>query len=354
MDVLVVYSGRLAASATSQNPKVDLPFPTYRSRSNYNRSYSYFLTKCHDQGLTAGFSTSNDVIGAGTCNSYWYHTKEGWGRERKNCYSNNIFDKLLPTSRANIMDRDLLFSSSNVKSFNNQALGELFADKFKTYQRFPTYSAPTVALTDSSYSGVKCALKSLSLLIKRHPHTSDFEPAIFLKKRYGAGGYGIYKIDKDYTKTICRLATRRQGRSYVIQPAIIYDRGFMYQDRPALTDIRLIFQNNRLIQTYIRIASPDSYLCNEHRGGELIYLDLASIPTSVVKVAKQISHDLNKPHSLYALDFVISNNGHIFLLEGNNGPGIDWNKQKPRNEQMSKQLITSIVQELAHRARSTT
>jgi glutathione synthase/RimK-type ligase-like ATP-grasp enzyme len=354
LDVLVVYSSKLAASATGRDLRATSPFPAHRGRSNYNQSYTYFLTKCHEQGLTAGFSTSKNIIGAGTCNSYWSHTKEGWSRHRTSCYSSNIFDKLSPTSLANITNRDLLFSSSSIRPFNNQTLCELFADKFQTYQRFPTYSVPTVALTDSSYSGIKRALKSMALLIKHHSHASDFEPAIFLKNRYGAGGYGIYKIDKDYAKTIYHLTSRRRSMSYVIQPAIRYDQGFVYQGKPALTDIRLIFHNNRIIQSYIRIAKPNSYLCNEHQGGELIYLDLASIPTSVVRVAKEISNELNKPHSLYALDFVISNSGHIFLLEGNNGPGIDWNSQNLRNEQMSKQLIATIVQELARRVQSDT
>jgi glutathione synthase/RimK-type ligase-like ATP-grasp enzyme len=349
LDVLVVYSGELADSATNQNLGVDFPFPSRLGTDNYNQSYAYFLAECSRQGLSAGFSTSKDITGAGTCKSYWDYTDGEWDKVEDSCYAEEIFDKLSPTSKTKIISRNLLFSSSDVRPFNSQDLSQTFADKLKTYQKLPVHSIPTIAITDSSLRGVKQALNSLSLLIKNHPHAEDFGPAIFLKDRFGACGNDIYKISSNYPKAIHKILNEDLSLSYIIQPAVLYDQGFIYEGKPALTDIRLIFQNNQLIQGYIRIAKNDSYLCNEHKGGKLVYLDLKKIPKSVIKIAKQISHDLNKPHSLYALDFVMSNHGHVFLIEGNAGPGIDWNKQKPRNEKMSKQLITNIVEELARR-----
>lgn len=352
LDVLVVYSGKIATSAHDQDPRSSLPFPTHQGRAGYNQSYAYFLDECHKQGLTAGFSTSNDITGPGSCSSYWQYQAGEWNKNEDNCYAEDIFDKLSPTSPTKIVSRDLLFSSSDVKPFNNNALSLLFTDKLQTYRKLPTYSIPTVALANFSLREVRLALKSLKLLTKQHPHRLDFGSAIFLKNRYGAGGQDIHKIDSNPAKTIHTIINENPDCSYILQPAVLYDQGFIYQGQPALTDIRLIFQNNQLIQSYIRIAKPGSYLCNEHQGGELIYLNLAQIPASIVKAGKQIAQDLNKQHALYALDFVLSNHGHVFLLEGNTGPGIDWNDKKPHNIRMSKQLIISIVQEFSHRVRS--
>jgi glutathione synthase/RimK-type ligase-like ATP-grasp enzyme len=349
LDVLVVYSGNTAASANNQDPRVNSPFPAHRGQANYNQSYAYFLKQCRQQGLAAGFSTSDDITGPGTCDSYWKYARGQWDKNDHNCYAEDIFDKLSPTSDAKIVSRKLLFSSPDIRPFNSSALSLLFTDKLQTYRRLPDYSIPTVALTDTSHRGIKQALKSLSLLVKNHPHTIDFDSAIFLKDRYGAGGEDIHKIDSNHAKTIQQITNKHSELSYILQPAVLYDQGFRYQGKPALTDIRLIFQNNKLIQSYIRIAKPGSYLCNEHQGGELIYLDLAKIPPSVVKTGKKIAGELNQLHSLYALDFVISNHGQVFLLEGNTGPGIDWNSKKPQNERMSKQLIAGIVQEFASR-----
>ena len=41
------------------------------------------------------------------------------------------------------------------------------------------------------------------------------------------------------------------------------------------------------------------------------------------------------------------------VIEGNSGPGIDWDVTKMVNEKKSKQLITYIVEEFATRIKST-
>ena len=48
-------------------------------------------------------------------------------------------------------------------------------------------------------------------------------------------------------------------------------------------------------------------------------------------------------------DFIISNNGNIYLLEGNTGPGLDWNLLIRENEIEGQKLIRMIVKELVGR-----
>jgi len=70
----------------------------------------------------------------------------------------------------------------------------------------------------------------------------------------------------------------------------------------------------------------------------------------VVQYAQNIARELAKPSSVYALDFIVSNNGNIYFLEGNCGPGICWDSNLPKDEQMAKRLIQTIVKELKVRS----
>jgi len=52
-------------------------------------------------------------------------------------------------------------------------------------------------------------------------------------------------------------------------------------------------------------------------------------------------------------DFVISNSGNIYFLEGNIGPGITWDTTDLIDTQKAQQLIRSIVQVMAKRVVAT-
>ena len=76
------------------------------------------------------------------------------------------------------------------------------------------------------------------------------------------------------------------------------------------------------------------------------------MPSKVVAVSRNIAKILNKKSSLFALDFIISNNGNIYLLEANTGPGLDWNLSIKKNEIEAKKLIRIIINEITRRISS--
>ena len=88
------------------------------------------------------------------------------------------------------------------------------------------------------------------------------------------------------------------------------------------------------------------FRCNEHQGGSLKYIPKNNIPLGVVSNSNKIANFLNEKCSLYALDFIVSNNGNIYLLEGNTGPGLDWNLSIKENEIEAQKLIRIIIKEL--------
>ena len=97
------------------------------------------------------------------------------------------------------------------------------------------------------------------------------------------------------------------------------------------------------------MAKTGDFRCNEHQGGLLKYISKNEVPQEVVTTSNKIANVLNKKCSLYTLDFLISNNGNIYLLEGNTGPGLDWNLSIKENEIEAQKLIRIIVKELVTR-----
>jgi len=67
--------------------------------------------------------------------------------------------------------------------------------------------------------------------------------------------------------------------------------------------------------------------------------------------ANLTSKILNQSTSLYSLDFIISNNGNSYLLEGNTGPGLNWDPFLIEDKIKSKKLIRLVVKELSLRVK---
>jgi len=349
LDVLVVYSSGVALSASVEDSHSKHPFLLDSKQADYNRSYAYFLDACKKQGMKAGFTTSADIIGPGMCKNYWTSVANDWTKIDKNAKSFQIFDKISPVSKIRAAERKLLLASKKIMPFNDIELFAIFFDKLLTYKTLSSYAIPTVEISSNQSKDINIALQKLTALISKHSSSNDFSHQVILKDRFGAGGNHVYKVSTDFSKKIHSLMIKYPKINFVIQPFLKFDQGYTYQDKQTSTDIRLIFQHNQVLQYYLRIAKPNDFRCNEHQGGRLVYVTKNDIPESIHLMASKIIKKINKPQSLYALDFAISNTGKPYFIEGNVGPGIDWNITKKIDEKMSKQLIRSIVKELASR-----
>ncbi len=346
-DVLIVYTKSLAKSASDNRSGNTSPFVAGSSSESYSQVYGFFLETCLEYGLKAAFTTSADIIGAGLCRSYWTYKRNKWHKVNRPCFSGLIFDKFSPTKKKIKISRDLLFSSSRVKSFNDPELFGKFFDKLQTYNELSEFAIPTVALEEKTILGARSACRKLAKIVQSCPNSEDYGKDLVVKDRYGAGGRRVYKVGDRQCSEILRKIKHNSKSSFVIQPMVKFDQGFEYENNSVPTDIRLIYLGGKVVQSYIRRACPGDFRCNEHLGGSLTYLPLSLIPLSLIEIADIISRRLNRSGSLYALDFIISNNGHIFLLEGNTGPGLDWNVSEKENEKEAKNLIRLIVKELA-------
>lgn len=349
LDVLVVYSADLALSASVPDTQSKYPFALNRKQANYNPAYAYFLASCQRRGLRAGLTTSADIIGPGRCQSYWTFSAGKWHKKAGVARTQHIFDKISPRSPIRRTERELLFSDKRVKPFNDSELFTLFYDKLQTHQKLASVTIPTVSIRSSQLTDIEIAIAKLKKLVSALPGAADFSTELILKDRFGAGGNHVYKIDGAFASKIQKIARQYPKIRFVLQPFLRFDAGYAYKNNQTATDIRLIFQNNQLLQSYIRMAKIDDFRCNEHQGGQLVYITKKDIPTSIREMSHSIVEQLDRTQSLYALDFVVSNSGQPYLLEGNIGPGVDWDPKKKQNEDMSKALIRAIVDEVTNR-----
>lgn len=350
-DVLIVYAQGMTTSASNLSKENNTPFPLTSRNESYNIVYSYFLEICHKLNVKAAFTTSADIIGPGSCSSFWTFKDKKWFKNNSSCFSNLIFDKFSPISNGIKSRRQLLFSSAEVKPFNDPDLFSLFFDKQKTYDKLSQHSIPTISLgDDNTLQDIDNACKTLTKLMNYHPDSKDFNSDIIMKDRFGAGGRRVYKFKAGESQNMLNIINKKANFSFIIQPFAKFDKGFSYHNCPASTDIRLVYLKGKIIQSYIRVAKSGEFRCNEHQGGLLTYLSLKEIPPALIIKSNLIAKILNKKCSLYALDFIISNNGNPYLLEGNTGPGLDWNMSIKKNEIKAKKLIRLIVKELSLRS----
>ncbi len=348
-DVLIVYNGCSATSAEHGNRANFTPFTLGSRHESCNNAYSYFLENCRTHRLRAAFTTSSDIVGPGTCQSYWTFKDDKWHKHRSLCFSPLIFDKFSPKTTMGKKSRELLFSSKSIKSFNDPMLYKLFFDKQKTFDVLSDHTIPTLTLVSDTIENIGKTCNLLTTTLEEHPNADDFNCDIVMKDRFGAGGNHVYKFKSDQLTDMFAITSEYPHISFIVQPFAKFDKGYIHKDVPTSTDIRLIYLGDKIIESYLRTAKQDDFRCNEHQGGSLTYLPISKIPQKIIRKAKDIIAQLPSHHSLYSLDFIVSNSGNPYLLEGNTGPGLDWNLSVKKEEINAKKFIRRIVEELSFR-----
>jgi glutathione synthase/RimK-type ligase-like ATP-grasp enzyme len=99
-----------------------------------------------------------------------------------------------------------------------------------------------------------------------------------------------------------------------------------------------------IIQSYLRIAKTDEFRANAQQGGKVMYLSNALIPQDVITMVDNINAQLPSTTAIYTLDFIKSDNGNLYFIEGNMSPGLNWFDEE--DERRAKVLIRSIVENL--------
>lgn len=341
-DVIVVYNRKTAASARDESYTERAPFSKDGEHYSCNKSYKYFLQYCARQGLRAAFATTRDITGSGLFSSVWVFDKS-WKRKKEVAQTHLVFDKFSGFAIANVKKYALLMTHpKDVQLFHNKKIREIFDDKLKTFTRFSEYAIPTVEIDLSSQKSIDEAKKKLNARLKRHSQPADFTVDKYvLKDRNGAGGVNIFKVHK---KTdLLKIGKKFPHVNFILQPFIVAN-GFRFKEHLRSVDLRVIVCNGISVQSYIRIAKEGEFRANAKQGGTVQYLTPQMIPKDVLKMVKTINAKLPVQNSFYALDFIKSTNGHLYFIEGNSTPGLNWFDEA--DERRCKQLMRLIIKQL--------
>lgn len=338
----MVYNHFTAFSAADKTYTGQTPFSIDGASFSCNRSYEYLLQHCEKKGLRAAFTTTDDIIGPGLFNSVWILDKK-WKRQIQPAYTRLIFDKFSPLAYQYIEQSDLLTSNpGEVHFFHSRRIRSLFDNKLRTYKSFPDYTVPTVKINLLSEKTINIAQKKLQRLVSLSNHPDDFKETFVLKDKYGYAGINVFKIENN--KELSIIGQRKKKKiSFVLQP-FVEAAGFEFDNYQGNIDLRVIVCNGEIVQSYIRIPKDGDFRANASQGGQLVYLTTEQIPSDVVKMSKAIEKELPIQNSFYSLDYIKSSTGHLYLIEGNTTPGINWFEEK--NEIRAKQLMRLIVQKL--------
>lgn len=339
-DIMIVYDASRARSAADRTYHENAPFAHDSKYYNCNATYRYFIQYCKKQGLRAAFTSTDDVNTAGKFTSVWIYTNR-WERCLETVNARVIFDKFSRLApRLKKISRYLSTVKKPLPIFQNLQMQSLFDNKLATYQQFPDLVIPTVKIASLTKTGFRAAEKKLLILCQNHPFHKDFNSTVVLKDQYGMGGNNIFKINdnKDFAKINFDPAA-----NFVLQP-LIPATGFAITQYTGCTDLRVIICNNKIIQSYMRIAKAGEFRANAIQGGRVVYLTLKQIPQDVLAMINKIKKSLPSKTALYTLDFIKSKNGNLYFIEGNNSPGINWFDRE--DEKRAKQLIRLIIKNL--------
>ncbi|PIR75127.1 MAG: hypothetical protein COU34_04450 [Candidatus Magasanikbacteria bacterium CG10_big_fil_rev_8_21_14_0_10_43_9] len=230
----------------------------------------------------------------------------------------------------------------------------IFDNKLHTYHTFKEFAIPTVEIKGVTEKEILLAKKRLDTILQTHPHAEDFSDQYIIKNKKGSGGFNIFQVTftkNGIQKILEHCEKNNKNISYLLQPFLSCDTGFHFKKHSGTIDLRVISLYKKTIQSYIRVAKKGNFLANQHQGGNSFYISLKKIPQDVLSMNRKVKNILDATsdisHSLYALDYIRSNNGNLYLVEGNANPGIYWEYDEIRSsKQKTKKLINVIVNEI--------
>lgn len=339
-DIIIIYDAHLAHSAADPGYREATPFGKADAYFNCNATYQYFIEYGRAQGLQVAFTTTHDIAASGQFKSVWTY-QGGWERQLTTTNAKVIFDKFSNLLVRNHAVYKLLTTILKpLPFFHNQAMRVMFDNKLETYLEFPHYTIPTVQVHSLAPVDVAQAKKYLARKCRTHPYRDDFTTEYVLKDQFGIGGNSIFKIttDDDFANI-----PHNPAMHYILQP-LIQASGFSIAGYTGSSDLRVIIGNNKILQSYLRVAKEGEFRANAQQGGEVVYLTLDQIPEDVLAMITEIKQHLPNKYALYTLDFIKSQNGHLYFIEGNNSPGLNWFDRE--DEVKAKQLIHLLVANL--------
>lgn len=196
-------------------------------------------------------------------------------------------------------------------------------DKWLMYTLLKEYMPLTLPITQATWREVFAHLPGEKVVLK--PVT-------------GSSGEGVVITTKDAFTDADYPAG---DRPYLAQEFIDTSKGIP-GIAPGIHDLRLIFFNNQLKQSFIRLAAPDSLLSNYAQGASIEVVPLEKLPPLIQETAAAIDKKLAQYYPrVYTIDFML-HYGRPYLTEINTSPGLPHPALE--GEQFTNDFFTYVVE----------
>lgn len=144
----------------------------------------------------------------------------------------------------------------------------------------PEYCIPTVKVsTDPS--------ENIDRLLQKIKGEKDFDKnKLVVKSTKSFGGKDVSTISLN-PKELESIVNSNRKTEYIIQAFVKNLKKIKGADSVPY-DLRLVFLNEEIIQSFYRFSKPGEFRCNYHLGGSMKYISNEDIPKIVLEKATEI------------------------------------------------------------------
>ncbi len=168
---------------------------------------------------------------------------------------------------------------------------------------------------------------------------------VVIKPLHGSGGFGIFIGKKS------NAFKEKLTYPVITQKFIKSTRGIPgFSQKDEVSDLRLIYTDNKIVYALSRIAKEGSLFTNFHQGANAVLVPRNKIPKSVEKIAEEITKILAVfKNNHYSLDFIFDDDEKPIFVEMNTSPGFDLlkivgtEKIKKRNFELFVKSLDDIL-----------
>ncbi|XLQ20645.1 MAG: RimK family alpha-L-glutamate ligase [Candidatus Moraniibacteriota bacterium] len=247
----------------------------------------------------------------------WTYKNGSWIRDY-NIKPDLIYDKTSSKSETDLFKSSLneIFPLINDVEFTN-----LIDNKLFTSLLFPQH-------TKKHYKALNITdLKSILQSIKTEK--------VVLKTSSDSGGKNVYILQKNEIDNV-------ELPFPILAQEFIDSTNGITGITDSVHDLRLVFIENDLIYSYIRIPKKGSFLANLSQGGSMKILQNEQLPTSVNTLVTDVQNTLSTfKNKIYTIDLMFDENQKPWLIELNSMPGLFFTEKQFEERE---RVYTAIIE----------
>jgi len=248
----------------------------------------------------------------------WTFTNNKWKRVY-NIKPDLIYDKTKLTPENNYFKQEI---KDIFPIINNTDFTLLLDNKFFTSLLFPKFSKKHYLV--NNFEDLKNTIKKIK------------GKKIVLKKNSGSGGKDVIIIEKNKINKL----KKNDFKDFSVQGFIDSSKGIK-GITDGFHDLRLVFINDELIYSYIRIPKKGSLLANLSQGGSMQIVKAKDLPRSTNKLIEDVKEKLSSYNpKVYTIDIMFDEKQLPWIVELNTMPGLYFSEdQAPWMKKMYLKLI---------------